>query len=289
MGTTTKISWCDHTINFWIGCAKVSPACDGCYAEAYAARFGRVEWGKPGAGAGTRSRTSQHTRNDPYRWHRRALREGTRPFVFASSLSDIFDNHVPPEWRREAFDTMRDTPALVYLLLTKRPQLIVQLTEEAGGLPPNAALGATAEDQERADRNIPVLLSAAAALKPMFTFLSCEPLLGPIKWRYGWDKLGWVITGGETDQGAHKARPMHPDWDRALRDECALAGIPFHRKQWGEWVPVSEVEGPGEHYSFPDGVTMRRVGKERSGRSLDGREHLKRPAVPALEYEMAGA
>ncbi|MFG1304210.1 DUF5131 family protein [Xanthobacter autotrophicus] len=267
MGETTAISWADATVNFWMGCTALSPACDGCYARALVQdRFGKAEWGGPGHGAGTRTRTAAASWNLPFKLQRRAEKDGTRPFVFVNSLADIGDTAVPAEWRAEAFGVMRRTPRLVYLLLTKRPQNMVKLTEAAGGLPPNCALGTTVEDQQRA-MNLFHLACAARDLKPLFTFASFEPLLGPVDptrvvlhegaaefpdqpeihaarflfnalrgaASLGLPPLGWAITGGETDQGAHKARPTHPDWFRSLRDQCAAAGVPFHFKQWGEW------------------------------------------------------
>lgn len=299
MGEHTAISWCDHTINWWIGCTKVSPACDGCYAEAMMDhRYGRVTWGRPGQRA-TYSRTAPTTWNEPLRWARKAEVAGTRPFVFSSSLSDIFDNQVPAEWRRDAFEIMRRTPRLVYLLLTKRPQLIVDLSREAGGLPPNAAIGTTAEDDKRFDMNVSSLRKAKRLLDPLFAFVSCEPMLGPIYSPI--HDLDWIITGGETDQGGHRARPWHPDWVRTLRDQAARAGIPFHHKQNGEWLP-GEVYSRGNHGGFcrhidgtenthksmPDhwwsggafgGVISTRVGKTLAGRLLDGVLHDARPEV----------
>jgi len=292
MGENSVISWTDNTWNPWVGCQKVSPACDGCYAEHLMAnRMGRVEWGGPGKGAGTRSRTSEHTWNEPRRWQRKAEAAGTRPFVFCASLADIFDNQVPPEWRADAFNVMRETPNLVYLLLTKRPQLIVSLGEAAGGLPPNAAIGTTIEDQLRADLNEKALVNAAWAVSPLFTFVSVEPMLGPVRLRHLYateeqPRIDWVITGGETDQGLHKARPSNPQWFRNLRDQCATANVPFHHKQNGEWVSVSEVAGDGPHFRFDDGRTVRRIGKHKTGRTIDGCEHNARPAV-ALAQEAA--
>lgn len=286
MGSTTQISWADAAVNFWMGCTAVSPACDGCYARALVQdRFGKAEWGGPGAGAGTRTRTGATSWNLPFKLHRKAEREGTRPFVFVNSLADIFDNQVPADWRREAFAVMRQTPHLVYLLLTKRPSNIVPMCNEAGGLPPNAALGTTCEDQPRADQNLFFLEMARIALRPLFTFGSFEPLLarvviGPIA------MPGWVITGGETDQGKHKARPTHPDWERSLRDQAASAGVPYHRKQAGEWVRAGHpsltdaTENLPVDYSL--GVLMVKVGKKRAGRLLDGVLHDARPAVPAM-------
>jgi hypothetical protein len=95
MGEQTGISWCHHTFNPWIGCTKVSPACDGCYAEAMmgeAGRYKRVVWGKPGAGAGTRARTSPANWRQPLKWNRAAQAAGEQRLVFCASLADVFDN-----------------------------------------------------------------------------------------------------------------------------------------------------------------------------------------------------
>ncbi|MGB3898148.1 MAG: phage Gp37/Gp68 family protein [Mesorhizobium sp.] len=309
MGEITAISWCDHTFNPWIGCTKVSPACDGCYAEALMdKRYGRVEWGAPGRGNGTRVRTSAGNWRQPIRWNKKAEKAGTRPFVFCSSLADVFDNQVPTAWRTDLFELIRTTPRLVWLLLTKRPQNIVRQYGAAFDMswPRNAAIGTTVEDQERADKNIPALLEAKAELNPAFAFLSCEPLLGPIDLMtiQRPSPLGsmsalpcepsgvyvdWVITGGETDQGGHKARPTHPDWYRSLRDQCAAAGVAYHHKQNGEWLGGDQIP---EDEVIPSGIAndcgitgaddnrrVWRVGKARSGRLLDGVEHNARPEV----------
>lgn len=296
MAENSAISWTDATFNPWIGCTKVSPACDGCYAEALMdKRYGRVQWGAPGQGAGTRARTSGGNWKKPLAWNRKAEKDGTRPFVFCASLADVFDNQVPDGWRRDLFDLIRATPQLVWLLLTKRPQNIVKMAERCGGLPANAAIGATCEDQERADKNVPALLDAKAHLSPAFTFLSCEPLLGAVSFRWakwhdyqsqmddrrlsgvrvlaseydGMAGIDWIITGGETDQGSHKARPTNPDWFRSIRDQCAAAGVAYHHKQNGE---------------FLDGV---RVGKHRSGRMIDGVTHDAVPAVRSMPMREA--
>ena len=158
---------------------------------------------------------------------------------------------------------------------------------------PNVWLGVSTEDQKRADERIPHLLETPAAIR----FVSAEPLLGPIDlthidlpggdeeifplgWPAGRDDqpchpfLDWVIVGGESGPNA---RPMHPDWARSIRDQCQAAGVPFFFKQWGEWVSVSEVEGPGEHFRFPDGATVRRTGRKIAGRTLDGCEYSRMP------------
>lgn len=291
MADRTNISWCDYTHNHWIGCTKVSPACDGCYAEAMMdKRYGRVQWGAPGKGNGTRALTSEANRRKPLSWSRKAERDGARPFVFCSSLADVFDNQIPPEWRADLFDLIRQTPRLVWLLLTKRPQNIVRMVEEAGGMSPNIAFGATCEDQTRYDLNAKHLAHAKSALRPAFTFLSCEPLLGPIDLHLvpgDPTNPGWIITGGETDQGGHRARPTHPGWLRSLRDQAAAIGAAYHHKQNGEFLAYGQGYDPSAYASasvahdFGDGVVAVRVGKKRAGRLLDGVEHNGFPEVRA--------
>lgn len=237
MAENSKIEWTDHTFNPWIGCTKVGPPCDGCYAENLMAnRYGRVEWGAPGKGNGTRVRTSAGNWKKPFAWDRAAQVSGRRTFVFCASLADIFDNQVPADWRTDAFDVMRRTPNLTYLLLTKRPQLIVRLSEEAGGLPRNAAIGATMGNQLEYDRDRMKLAEAKAALNPLFSFGSFEPLLGPVI--LDGNAPDWIIVGGETDQGSHKARYADPDWMRALRDQSIRLGRAFFMKQMTRKAPI---------------------------------------------------
>jgi protein gp37 len=333
MAEDTNISWADHTFNPWIGCMKVSPACDGCYAAALMGQDGRhkrVEWGEPGKGVGTRSRTAPANWSKVRKWDRDAKAAGTRPFVFCASLADVFDNAVEPQWRTDLFELIRDTPHLVWLLLTKRPQNIVKMVKAVGFMPPNIAFGTTVEDLERKSPNL-AALTVAAALRPLFLFVSCEPLLADLgdlsPWMTGdpdtqtcaegetwsggfkigvdgWPKLPavkWWITGGETDQGGHKARPQHPDWFRSIREQAAAHGLVYHHKQNGEWLPVydrdlddpdwrrcPEARHHGERYINLAGgygfhgervVFTRRVGKAKAGRLLDGVEHNSRPLV----------
>ncbi|ASY45011.1 hypothetical protein CJD35_11575 [Sphingobium xenophagum] len=189
----------------------------------------------------------------------------------------------------------------------------------------NVWLGVSVEDQKRALERIPDLLATPAAVR----WLSCEPLLGPIYltdiadggstvldpecWgdcdcsglfgpdpgcrRLGGDgtltrKIDWVVVGGESGPGA---RPMHPDWARDLRDQCAAADVPFFFKQWGDWTPGENVKRQsgwvnGAHWfdnrwlyeeqnlSATDGHVddepdVYRIGKRAAGRLLDGVRH----------------
>lgn len=258
MAEMTAIEWADSTFNPWTGCTKISPACDNCYAEAWAKRSGMVEWGNH-----PRRRTAPANWREPLKWQREAgeffAQHGRRRRVFCASLADVFDNQVDDQWRKDLFDLILATPDLEWQLLTKRPQNIIKLSENAGGLPANAALGTTMEDQPRADLNLPHLLIAAAHTRPLYTFGSFEPMLGliDVSWALSSNKLDvaagilqrghfapglekmrgleWAIAGGES---GWNARPTHPDWIRSLRDQCASAAVPFLFKQWGLWKPV---------------------------------------------------
>lgn len=287
MGENSAIEWTDHTFNPWIGCTKVSPACDHCYAESWAKRSGLVTWG------GARRRTSAATWRLPLKIHA-AIPDGQRQRIFCASLADVFDNEVPDEWRHDLFELIRQTPRLDWLLLTKRignakRYLIPSAMDGAY----NIWVGATVVNQEEADRDIPKLLEVPARVR----FLSCEPLLGPIDLqniKYGsgldgwlsafnegaWPALGrvhWVIAGGES--GGH-ARPIDPAWAFSLRDQCRDGGAAFFFKQWGEWAPSSELGFHGHEHrpteTMPPYVMMR-VGKKTAGRSLYGFTHSQFP------------
>ena len=227
MGDVTAIEWCDHTFNPWIGCTKVSPACDHCYAEDMMdRRYGRARWG---AGE-DRVLTSKGNWAKPRKWNRDAEANGTRPFVFCSSLADVFDNEVDPAWRARLFELIRETPNLVWLLLTKRVGNAVKMMHEAGGMLPNIAFGATMANQEEYDRDAPKLdrLKVVSYTAPMFTFGSFEPLLGPI--RLDASAPDWIIVGGESGKNA---RPMNLQWARDLQTDAETYGKVFNFKQVG--------------------------------------------------------
>jgi protein gp37 len=321
MGAKTNIEWCDHTFNPWEGCQKVGPGCDHCYAERRNARFHRgqaVNWGP----AAPRSRTSNGYWKNPERWQRQAAafmaEHGRRQRVFCASLADVFDNQVPSEWRDDLWSLIQATPDLDWLLLTKRIGNVGNMLPVPFNFAkyfPNVWIGATITSQAEADRDIRKLL----ALPVRVRFLSMEPLLGPVNLtcipvggghgHHEFDPIitgnvlhrpvssdpsvHWVIVGGESGKGA---RPMHPDWARSLRDQCADAGVPFLFKQWGSLVPSCQDQCPwgpphknwvwadGNPFHADDGnramPLFRRVPVAVAGRELDGVLHEQFPEVP---------
>lgn len=238
MGENSKIEWTRHTFNPWIGCTKVSPGCDGCYAEAMMdKRYGRVEWGA----GNDRSRTSPANWRKPLAWERAAREVGERPFVFCASLADVFDNEVDERWRHDLFSLIEQTPNLVWLLLTKRIGNVIKMTGPSNGapvLPRNAAIGATIVNQDEYDRDRMKLWEVGHRLEPLFTFGSFEPMLGPIILdKYSPD---WVIVGGETDQGGHRARFTDTSWIKRLRDQSADLNRAFFMKQMTNKAPIPD-------------------------------------------------
>ena len=325
----SKIEWCDDTVNGWIGCAKVSAGCAHCYAENFDSRKlfgGRRNWGE---GAERLDRSDKAVA-EIARIARRAAKEGEPRFVFLSSMCDLFEDRadVVP-WRAKVWAALQEANAndlrIVALLLTKRPEVMLAWQREVApqGLPHWAWVGTSVENQEAADARIPVLVQVETA---GIRFLSMEPLLGPVALDYtcfnGADSfgsmpgIGWVIVGGESGP---KARPMHPDWARSLRDQCVGADVPFLFKQWGEWGTdaVNAQTGLAEWLMFDthprwvqkasawvssqvalldlDGKRCRNGadmaaarypvaflvwrGKKVAGRVLDGAEHNGRPAA----------
>ena len=306
MSANTGIEWTDATWNPIAGCSLVSPGCRDCYAMGEAHRLGerleqakykgltKVVNGKP-VWTGE-VRLWEKALHDPLRW-----RKPRR--IFVNSMSDLFHDGVSDEAIDRIFAVMALAPQHTFQVLTKRPERMrgyvssqqVQDRIKAamwtisggrtehfhGGWPlPNVWLGVSVEDQRRADERIPLLLDTPAAVR----WVSAEPLLGPVDLRsyltgaeepnsageaIGWrPPLDWVVAGGEFGPDA---QPMHPDWARSLRDQCAGAGVAFLFKQWGEHHPTAE---------YRDGkLFMARVGKKAAGRTLDGRTHDEYPQV----------
>lgn len=258
MAEFSKIEWTDHTFNPWMGCTKVSAACDNCYAEDLMdTRYGKVTWGS----GQPRIRTSESNWNMPRKWQRQALATGARPFVFCASLADVFDNEAPEEWRADLFKLIEETPNLVWLLLTKRVGNVLAMSHKAwGGMPRNVAIGATMADQTEYDRDRMKLARVKEVVAPLFTFGSFEPMLGPIIL----DKNApdWIIVGGESGRNA---RPMSLQWARDLRRQSLELGRVFNFKQVGG------------------------RGFDKGGHELDGETYFARPDVsPSPQPPMRG-
>ena len=236
----SDIEWTDNTWNPISGCTPCSPGCQNCYARALINRYkGRKGWPEsPDDITFFPERLEQ-----PKHW-----KEPKR--IFVCSMSDFFHPKVKLSWQVEIIHVMMQCPQHTFMILTKREDQLDMYNHVCGFFDlPNRWLGVTVENQEYANIRIPALLKCDVQTK----FVSVEPMLGPIdlthiideenqlmidslhgKFGAGSDPglvyphLDWVICGAETGS---KARPMNPDWARALRDQCVEADIPFFLKK----------------------------------------------------------
>ena len=239
MADGSGIEWTDATWNPTVGCTKVSPGCDNCYAETFVNRFA----GSKGFPLPFDQMLLRDARflNLPKMWSKPRR-------VFVNSLSDLFHADVPDAFIAEVFSVMAQCPQHTFQLLTKRHGRMRSLLS-SWTQPPldNVWLGISVEDQQWADIRIPALLDTPAAVR----WISAEPLLGPLDLlSYS---LDWVVVGGESGAGA---RPMKLAWARSIREQCATSDTPFLFKQWGS------------HDSMGNPMA-----KSRAGRSLDGVFH----------------
>jgi protein gp37 len=269
MGTDSLIEWTDHTFNPWRGCTKVSDGCKFCYAEKTSKRNPSVLgiWGPNG----TRAIAAESYWNLPEQWNRAAQKLGQRHKVFCASLADVFegDDTMPAESigavhaaRIRLFDLIYRTKNLDWLLLTKRPEKIMDIVGGDSGagleffrMQRNIWLGTSVEDQRVISR-IDHLLAIPAIVK----WLSIEPLIGPVSLPEEFlqpdfadddDRATkrWVIVGCESGAGR---RPMDLNWLFDLRDQCANYGVPFFIKQMQIAGEVCK-----DIHRFPAGLQIR--------------------------------
>ena len=249
------------------------------------------------------------------------LRIKKSKLIFVCSMGDLFHDNVKPNTLLSICNVQASAPQHTYIWLTKRPERMrdfIVSTFGKGGPGKNVWCGVTVCNGAEAEKKISVLLKIPATVR----FISIEPMLSKIDFRmwlnlyghigppccvekegfhriseYNGSKnqslIDWVIVGGESGTGA---RPMHPEWARLIRDQCAVAMVPFLFKQWGEWAPGECIEsqrkystkiydGAGGWDSCSDdwitekdyGPIMYRAGKKNTGRLLDGNIHDEYP------------
>lgn len=331
MANKTKIEWTEATWNPITGCAKVSQGCKHCYAER--------DWARLSANPATsyygRDFTDVQCHADrldqPIRWKKPRQ-------IFVNSMSDLFHEDVPDKFIDRVFAVMALCQRHTFQILTKRPERMAAYmkglaksydrfesaarsmgyTLKFQDIPlvawpiGNVWLGVSVEDQATADERIPLLLQAPATVR----WISAEPLLGPVSFRWAaWNDykstkpgivhghldgvrgIDWIVCGGESGP---KARPMHPEWARSLRDQCATAGVPFFFKQWGEHLPGLDAtndqidkarsggwvhleggfhDGNDRAAFLKDDAHVLRVGKKAAGSLLDGQIFKEWPAA----------
>lgn len=231
MADNTKIEWADATVNFWHGCKKVSQGCKFCYMYRDKARYNQDPT------------IVQRAKNDTFY---KALKWEERRIIFTCSWSDFFIKEAD-QWREDAWDVIRKTPQHIWLILTKRPERILQcLPKDWGKGWDNVWIGVSVENQRTAFNRIMKLYEIPCKIR----FLSIEPLLEKVniqpylavplpdeanKVVY---PIHWVIVGGESgnEVGDHRYRKCEEDWIRDIIGKCKHYDIPVFVKQTGTYL-----------------------------------------------------
>ncbi len=241
----STIEWTEKTWNPTTGCDRISAGCDNCYALTLAKRLKGMELGRITKGVLDAADAKYQTDGDPrtsgpgfgLALHPSALdvpRTWTKPTtVFVNSMSDLFHARVPLSFVRDVFDVIRETPRHTYQVLTKRAIRLRRLAHQLDW-PDNLWMGVSVENAEQAHR-VDQLRDVPARVR----FLSCEPLLGSLRYPFTGDPLDmsgihWLIAGGESGPNS---RPVDAAWVRELRDWSVAAGTSFFFKQWGGRTP----------------------------------------------------
>lgn len=293
----TKIEWTEKSWNPVTGCTKISPGCQNCYAERVSKRLR----GRCGYPAEDPFRVTLHPERleEPLRWRKPSK-------IFVCSMGDLFHEAVPFDFIDRVFKRINGSPQHDFLILTKRPERMREYFARSMKFPcavcqgtgcsycldhgyqnwemkpySNVWLGVTTENQEMADKRIPILLQIPAAVR----FVSVEPMLSPVRlilarryctncnylhWSYnpagsgfvykevycpecgfaygyhspeGNSSIDWVICGSESGQNR---RPANIEWIRSLKNQCVDADVPFFLKQMeinGRLVKMPKLDG----------------------------------------------
>ena len=270
----TSIEYLTHTWNpIAMRCTGISPGCEHCWHLRTADRLGCNE-GLP------LDERKALIGDGPFILRDRELSAPLRaknPAVIGVQfMGDLFHEAVPDEFIGKAYHQMFKFTEHTYLILTKRPHRMVDMIPPQITDFPHIYHGLTICNQQEADEKIPIFLQVPGNL-----WICVEPMLSEInlhlrikhdpkgKERMRRDIIKGVVLGGETGPGA---RPMHPEWVRSVRDQCAEAGVPFFFKQWGKHRPGLK-ELFGNHYECRLKQMPDRYEIMNAGRLLDGRTH----------------
>jgi protein gp37 len=260
----TGIIWTEKTWNPLSGCQKISQGCKYCYAETLAEKYR----GTPAFKNGFDLTLRPHKLREPFNYKEPCL-------IFTNSMSDLFWEQVPEDYRHKVLDVIEATPQHEYQVLTKRPEIMLEFSKKRP-LPPNFWAGTTIEDQAAMYR-----LRIIKLITAEIRFISFEPLISPISFEIDdLNGIQWAITGGESGNHLYKpeiaekralvqyvnkrweVRPDREAWVKDIRDHCQKTGTAFFHKQWGGNYP------------------------EAGGRLLEGKFYSEFPRLPGTKTQV---
>ncbi len=246
MAQKSEIEWTDATWNPVSGCTKIGPGCDNCYAERFAERWRGIPGHPYEQGFDLRTWPSRLVQ--PKAWKKPRM-------IFVNSMSDLFHKDIDRSYIDQVFDAMEEANWHVYQVLTKRSSLMMKYINaryDGGRVPSHIWLGVSVEDAAHIGR-----IQHLKKINSEARFISFEPLLGPVG-EVDLSGIAWAIVGGESGP---KARAMHPDWARQIRETCSRDRVAFFFKQWGGARPKSGgrlLDGE-EWNGFPTEIVPERI------------------------------
>ena len=204
--------------NPWHGCQKISPGCLHCYVYRMDAQYERV----------SNSPTKNKTFDLPIRKRKNGSYFCPSGTLFWTCFTSDFLLDQCDEWRFEAWRMIRERRDCRFLFLTKRiERFMVNLPDDWGEGYDHVSVCVTCENQETADRRLPILKELPIKHK----MIANEPLLSPIDMRRYLDKtIESVVVGGESGP---EARICRYEWVLDIREQCMYSGVPFTFRQTG--------------------------------------------------------
>lgn len=265
----TKIPWTEQTYNPIIGCSKISPGCDNCYAERMACRLASMD---------TAPREYRDVVGQPYNgsnpfngWNGKIaliesaldkpLKRKKPTMYFTCSMGDLFHKSVPDEWIDQVIQVMAlcghrwlypksepeegtETPGHQFQVLTKRPKRMYEYLLGARDMWDSWA-GRLLDYVYANGWPLPNLWLGVTAENqqqadkriPYFLityapirFISIEPLLEAM------DICQYLMAGIATwvivgcESGPNR-RPCKIEWVESIVGQCQLANVPVFVKQ----------------------------------------------------------
>ncbi|NLK86654.1 MAG: phage Gp37/Gp68 family protein [Clostridiaceae bacterium] len=214
MSTNSKIEWTQTTWNPITGCTPISAGCEHCYAATLAKRLKAM--GNPRYKNGFQVTIHHDLFKTPFKWSKPRM-------IFVNSMSDLFHENIPDKDILSLFQTMNQTPWHTYQILTKRPDRLLELTNQINWSA-NIWMGVTVENNEFVSR-CEDLKKCGAQVK----FVSAEPLLTSLS-DIKLNGINWLIVGGESGP---KSRPIAEEWVLDLQEKAKKSSTAFFFKQWG--------------------------------------------------------